>query len=91
MEIQTPIILKTKAEIVKLAMELKAPLEFTWSCYEGGDVPCGKCDSCILRAKGFAEAGYQDPLIVRLEKEGRIAKGKQTACWLSRDIPLYPG
>jgi len=74
--IETPIILKTKAEIVKLAMELKVPLEYTWSCYEGGELPCGKCDSCILRAKGFAEAGYEDPLIVRLEKERRRVKGK---------------
>lgn len=74
--IQTPIILKTKAEIVKLAMELKVPLEYTWSCYEGGEVPCGRCDSCILRAKGFAEAGSEDPLIVRLEKDGKIAKSK---------------
>jgi 7-cyano-7-deazaguanine synthase len=79
MNIETPIILKSKAEIVKLATELKAPLEYTWSCYEGGEVPCGKCDSCILRAKGFAEAGYEDPLMVRLEKEGKIAKSKQTA------------
>jgi len=77
--IQTPILLKTKAEIVKLALELKAPLEFTWSCYEGGDVPCARCDSCILRAKGFAEAGYRDPLMARLEREGKIAKGEQTA------------
>ena len=74
--IETPIILKTKAEIVKLAMELEAPLEYTWSCYEGGEVPCGTCDSCILRAKGFVEAGYEDPLLVRLRREGRLAKGK---------------
>lgn len=75
-KIQTPIILKNKAEIVKMAMDLKAPLEYTWSCYEGGEVPCGKCDSCILRAKGFAEAGYEDPLILRLEKNGKIVKSK---------------
>ena len=74
--IQTPIILKTKAEIVKMAMDLKAPLEYTWSCYEGGELPCGKCDSCILRAKGFTEAGYEDPLLVRLEKAERSVKGK---------------
>ena len=74
--IQTPIILKTKAEIVKMAMDLKAPLEYTWSCYEGGELPCGKCDSCILRAKGFAEAGYEDPLLVRIEKARRSVKGK---------------
>lgn len=79
MNIQTPIISRTKAEIVKLGMELGAPLEYTWSCYEGSEVPCGECDSCILRARGFAEAGYEDPLLVRLEKEGKIAKGKQAA------------
>jgi 7-cyano-7-deazaguanine synthase len=74
--IQTPIISKTKAEIIKMAMELKAPLEYTWSCYEGGELPCGKCDSCMLRAKGFAEAGYEDPLLVRLEKDRKSVKGK---------------
>ncbi len=74
--IETPIILKTKADIVKMAMELEAPLEYTWSCYEGGEVPCGECDSCILRAKGFAEAGYEDPLLVRIEKDGGSVKGK---------------
>lgn len=63
--IQTPIILKGKADIVRLAMELGAPLEYTWSCYQGGEIPCGQCDSCILRAKGFAEAGYDDPLLVK--------------------------
>ena len=77
--LETPLILKSKAEIVKLGMELKAPLQYTWSCYEGGEVPCGKCDSCILRAKGFAEAGYDDPLTVRLRKDGNVAKGKQAA------------
>jgi 7-cyano-7-deazaguanine synthase len=54
----------TKAGIVKLAVELKAPIEFTWSCYEGGDRPCGKCDSCILRARGFEDAGYSDPAFI---------------------------
>ena len=63
--IQTPIILKGKADIVRLAMELGAPLEYTWSCYQGGEIPCGQCDSCLLRAKGFAEAGYDDPLLVK--------------------------
>ena len=74
--IQTPILLKTKSDIVKMAMDLKAPLEHTWSCYEGGEVPCGTCDSCVLRAKGFAEAGCNDPLIERLKKDGRISKSK---------------
>ncbi len=65
-QIETPIIHLSKAEIVKLGMELKAPLEHTWSCYEAGDLPCGRCDSCVLRARGFAEAGYKDPLLARL-------------------------
>jgi 7-cyano-7-deazaguanine synthase len=68
LDIKTPIISMTKAEIVKTAIKLKAPLEYSWSCYTGEEFPCGKCDSCILRAKGFAEAGYPDPLLVRLKR-----------------------
>ena len=64
--VETPVIDMSKAEIAELGARLKAPIEYTWSCYEGGDTPCGKCDSCILRAKGFDEAGMLDPLLVRL-------------------------
>ena len=60
-QIETPIIDKSKAEIVRMAIDIGAPLEHTWSCYEGGSRPCGHCDSCLLRAKGFAEAGVTDP------------------------------
>jgi 7-cyano-7-deazaguanine synthase len=74
--IETPVIHMTKAEIVKLGLRLGAPLEHTWSCYEGGGIPCGACDSCLLRAKGFAEAGIKDPLLERLRQEGKIAEGK---------------
>jgi 7-cyano-7-deazaguanine synthase len=74
--IETPVLHMTKAEIVTLGMRLGAPLEHTWSCYEGGDIPCGACDSCLLRAKGFAQAGIEDPLLERLRREGKIAEGK---------------
>ena len=59
--IETPLIALTKAEIVQLGVETDAPLHLTWSCYLGGDVPCGTCDACALRAEGFARAGMADP------------------------------
>lgn len=62
-EIFTPLIKMTKAEIIRLGMKLKVPYGYTWSCYSGGRQPCLKCDSCILRAKGFKEAGFSDPAI----------------------------
>jgi 7-cyano-7-deazaguanine synthase len=62
-QIEIPIIEMSKADIVKLGIELKAPLELTWSCYQGGETPCGRCDSCILRANGFKDAGYPDPAL----------------------------
>jgi len=64
-EIRTPLIDSTKAAIVRLGIEVGAPLELTWSCYLGGDAPCGECDACRLRAKGFAEAGVDDPALAR--------------------------
>jgi 7-cyano-7-deazaguanine synthase len=54
-----------KAGIVRLARRLKVPLELTWSCYQGGARPCGRCDSCKLRARGFAAAGVKDPALSR--------------------------
>ncbi|MEL0113551.1 MAG: 7-cyano-7-deazaguanine synthase, partial [Rickettsiales bacterium] len=59
--IATPLIDKSKADIVRLAAQLEAPIDLTWSCYNAGPAPCGHCDSCLLRAKGFAEAGIDDP------------------------------
>ena len=64
--VETPIIELSKAEIALLGVKLNAPLEHTWSCYGGSELPCDGCDSCILRAKGFHEAGIADPLMVRL-------------------------
>ena len=66
MEIETPIISLSKAGIVRMGMDLDAPLDRTWSCYLDGSEPCGGCDSCVLRARGFAQAGYRDPLLARL-------------------------
>lgn len=60
LRVKYPLIGKTKREIIRLGSALGAPLELTWSCYKGGDVPCGACDSCLLRARGFAEAGIED-------------------------------
>jgi 7-cyano-7-deazaguanine synthase len=62
-KVQTPLIDLTKAAIVRLGVEVGAPLALTWSCYQGGATPCGACDSCHLRAKGFAEAGLADPAL----------------------------
>jgi len=61
-KIETPIVHSTKADIVRLGKRLGAPLHLTWSCYKGGEKACGKCDSCLLRLKGFKEAGYEDEI-----------------------------
>ena len=63
LEIRTPLIHMTKKEIVLKGIKLGAPLELTWSCYQDAPAPCGTCDSCALRARGFSEAGVQDPLM----------------------------
>jgi 7-cyano-7-deazaguanine synthase len=62
-EIRTPLIDLSKRDIIVRAVELDAPLDLSWSCYEGGASPCGECDSCVLRAKGFEEAGLPDPAL----------------------------
>ena len=62
-KVEAPLIDKKKSEIIKIGMHLMVPYELTWSCYEGGKKPCLKCDSCILRKKGFDEAGLKDPLV----------------------------
>ncbi|MDD5452122.1 MAG: 7-cyano-7-deazaguanine synthase QueC [Desulfovibrionales bacterium] len=60
--IETPLIDLSKEEVVRRGLELKAPLHLTWSCYKNEDVACGRCDSCILRLKGFRLAGVPDPI-----------------------------
>lgn len=59
-EVLAPLMDLSKAGIVKLGAQLGVPFELTWSCYSGGDKPCGFCDSCKLRARGFADAGVID-------------------------------
>ncbi|WP_094228406.1 7-cyano-7-deazaguanine synthase QueC [Methanolobus psychrotolerans] len=65
-KVLAPLIGMDKKEIVAKAVELKAPLEFSWSCYHGADVPCGECESCIRRRRAFEMVGVQDPLLARL-------------------------
>jgi 7-cyano-7-deazaguanine synthase len=60
--LRAPLLRLTKAEIVRLGTDLGVPWELTWSCYAGAERPCGRCDSCRLRAKGFRSAGVNDPL-----------------------------
>jgi 7-cyano-7-deazaguanine synthase len=61
-EIVTPLIHLKKSEIVRKGMALGAPFQLTWSCYQGSDKACGRCESCALRLKGFREAGAKDPI-----------------------------
>jgi len=60
--IVTPLIDLKKTEIIQLGNQLKVPWEKTWSCYQGGEKPCGVCDSCQLRLNAFQELGLTDPL-----------------------------
>lgn len=60
--IKTPLLNLTKAQIIKKGMKLQVPFSKTWSCYRGEVKACGRCDSCLLRLKGFKEANIKDPL-----------------------------
>jgi 7-cyano-7-deazaguanine synthase len=61
LRLRFPLVSKNKREIIELGRMLGTPLDLTWSCYGGGARPCGTCDSCVLRAKGFMEAGEYIP------------------------------
>lgn len=61
----TPVITFSKARIVAEGLRLHAPLQLTWSCYQGQDIACGSCDSCLLRLRGFHDAGAIDPILYR--------------------------
>jgi len=61
--IAAPLIDMTKAGIIRMGEKLGVPYELTWSCYRGLAKPCGDCESCFYRAKGFREAGIKDPAL----------------------------
>jgi 7-cyano-7-deazaguanine synthase len=73
-EIVTPVIRLKKSEIIRRGLELGAPLQLTWSCYQGEELACGSCDSCLLRLRAFAEAGVRDPIAYRTESRTGAAK-----------------
>lgn len=62
-KIVTPFLGMTKADVVRIGLELNAPYNLTWSCYERGEVPCGKCATCRDRAAAFAANGIEDPAL----------------------------
>jgi 7-cyano-7-deazaguanine synthase len=64
-EMVTPVIALKKSEIIRKGMELGAPLQLTWSCYQSSEEACGVCDSCLLRLRAFTEAGMLDPIPYR--------------------------
>lgn len=61
-QVLTPLIARSKKEIVQLGLELGAPFHVTWSCYTGEDRACGMCESCALRLRAFSQAGARDPI-----------------------------
>ena len=74
-EIVTPVIAMKKNEIIQRGMELGAPLQLTWSCYQGEEAACGVCDSCLLRLRAFAEAGVADAIPYHRFREEKATPG----------------
>src|ERR1700737_3338308 len=74
-EIVTPVITLKKSEIIRRGIGLGAPLQLTWSCYQGEEAACGVCDSCLLRLKAFAEAGTADPITYSQPQEAKESVG----------------
>jgi 7-cyano-7-deazaguanine synthase len=71
-KIAVPFIHLKKSEIIKTGLSLGADYSYSISCYSGKEIPCSKCSSCLLRQKAWEEVGVSDPLLQRLEKEGKI-------------------
>ena len=71
-KIIAPFFKMKKSDIIKEGLSLNVDYSFAISCYCGEEIPCQKCSSCVLRQKAWEEVGLQDPLILRLEEEGKI-------------------
>ncbi len=63
-EIRAPLLMLSKAEIIRRGQDLRVPFQLTHSCYDPGleGVACGRCDSCLIRREGFRQAGVVDPV-----------------------------
>jgi 7-cyano-7-deazaguanine synthase len=77
-KVVTPLIARSKAEIVRLGLECNAPLDLTWSCYREEQEACGTCESCVLRLRAFAAAGVQDPIPYAQAAHAQIADAKKS-------------
>ena len=80
-EVVIPLIDKRKKEIISMGKELGVPFEYTWSCYQGDNQPCQKCDSCRFRIKAFNDLGMKDPL---LNGQHRTTHDKKHKPWRRR-------
>lgn len=67
LKIEAPFVNINKADVVKMGLEIGVPYQLTWSCYEGGEKPCGKCGTCIDRAAAFAANGVEDPALRKVD------------------------
>ena len=85
-----PLARLNKAGVVALGLKLKTPYQLTWSCYEGGEKPCGKCATCIDRAKAFAANGVKDPALeayyVYCDKKNGNQRSPSPAPGLSQQV-----
>jgi 7-cyano-7-deazaguanine synthase len=67
-KVRAPLIEYDKTEIVALGLNIGAPLEWSWSCYDAQDTPCHVCESCLRRSRAFERIRKKDPLLTRLQK-----------------------
>ncbi len=70
--IHAPLIHLTKGQIIALGLSLGVDYSESISCYQGREIPCGRCDSCVLRARGWRQLGIMDHLVERLLREGKL-------------------